>query len=80
MKKRNRHLLAVLSFDCQATPDVIERRREEFERRLHAHLDPRCVVTMSGRKIHVELVGKCTEEELLHKARGIMRVYEWEAA
>jgi hypothetical protein len=37
-------------------------------------------VTRKGNRIFVEIVGEFTEAELDHKAGGVMRVWEWEAA
>jgi hypothetical protein len=74
------HLLAVLSFGGRARKEAIEQERAEFEQRLHTYLDPQLLVTAKGRKIRVQIQGDFTEDELHHKACGVKRVWEWEAA
>jgi hypothetical protein len=74
------HRLATLTMEGRPTPADMEADRLELEQRLQAHLDQRCLVTRKGRKIFVEIVGDFTEEELVHLAHGVQRVWEWEAA
>jgi hypothetical protein len=49
-------------------------------RQLQIRLDHRCMVTRKGKKMFVDIAGEFTEAELEHKARGVQRVWEWEAA
>jgi demethoxyubiquinone hydroxylase (CLK1/Coq7/Cat5 family) len=51
-----------------------------LEQRLHTHLDQRCVVTRKGNQVFIDIVDVFTEDELEHKARGVLRVWEWAAA
>ena len=78
--KNKIHLLAVLSFDRRATKSAIMQERDEFQQRLHDHLNQRCLVTIKRRQIRVEIEGKFTADELHHLACGVQRVWEWEAA
>ena len=73
-------MVAVLSFDRHATERMIAQEREELCQRLHAYLDPSCLLTIKRRKIYVEIMGQFSDDELNHKACGVLRVWEGEAA
>lgn len=59
---------------------ILEDERTLLEERLHKYLDQRCVVTIKGNALQVGIRGQFTKNELHHKACGVMRVWEWEAA
>jgi len=78
--RRLPHRLATLTLGGRSSKTELEDYCLELKQRLHTHLDKRCVVTRKGKQIFVDIVGEFTEDELEHKARGVLRVWEWEAA
>ena len=72
--------LATLTLGTRPSKAAADSYRLELEERLHAHLDKRCLVVRKGRQIFVDIPGDFTEPQLDHLARGVQRVWEWEAA
>jgi len=52
----------------------------QLEQRLHAHLDQRCMVTSKRNQVFIDIAGVFSGDELDREARGVLRVWEWEAA
>ena len=78
----NRLAILTLGISLGSRPQKVaaDAYRLELEQRLHAHLNKKCVLTRKGRKIFVDISGDFTEAQLEHLARGVKRVWEWEAA
>ena len=72
--------LATLTMEGRPTMAHAEAYRLELEQRLHAHLNEQCLVTRKRNQIFVDIPGDYTEAQLDHLARGVKRVWEWEAA
>jgi hypothetical protein len=74
------HRLAVMTLGGRLSAADIEADRLQLEQRLHAHLDQRCIVTRKRNQVFIDIAGVFSGDELDHMARGVLRVWEWEAA
>ena len=81
MPEEKSHLLmAIRLLQGRNQHRLLQAERARLEQRLHRHLDRRCIVTLKGNEIHVEIVGRFTKSQLHHKASGARRVREWGSA
>ena len=55
--KEQTHRLATLTMEGRGSKAAKENYKLELERRLHNHLDKRCLVTRKGNRIYVDIVG-----------------------
>ena len=78
--KEQIHRLVTLTMEGRVSKAAAEDYKSQMEQRLHNHLDKRCRVTRKGNRKYMDIVGAFSEKELDHLARGVKRVWEWDAA